>query len=106
MMDKYEHDYEHPEMKVLNQMNAAIDRAEQQIAHFKGKKADRLKMMRELDKAKNKRDALEDRIERERNRTIKWQNKQNKNKITINTHHHRQHNNTVNKAMMAKTIAI
>merc|ERR1712048_1467564 len=107
--DTHEYDYEHPEMKVLDQMNVAIDRAEQQIAHFKGKKADRLKMMRELDKVKNKRDALEKRIERERNRTIKWQNKQNKNQITINhtsNGYNRQHNNAVNKAMVAKTIAI
>merc|ERR1712154_722175 len=105
MEQKDKNEYDHPEMEILNQMNFGIDRAEHQIAHFKGKKADKIKLIKELDKAKSKRDALENKVDRERNKAIKWKNKQNQ--ITINTsngykQHHRQHN-AVNKAMVAKT---
>merc|ERR1712228_1034018 len=71
---KYANDIENDanDMKMINHLNHAIEFIEHQIDHFHGKKNDKIKMMKKLDKARSKRDALQKKLESDKNKAIKW----------------------------------
>merc|ERR1712157_93546 len=63
---------------VMDELNEVIDRAEYEIVNFKGKKQDKIRMMKELDKLKRQKNALYKKLESERNKEIKARNRQNR----------------------------
>merc|ERR1712176_249067 len=63
---------------VIDELNEVIDRAEYDIVNFKGKKQDKIRMMKELDKLKRQKNALYKKLESERNKEIKARNRQNR----------------------------
>merc|ERR1712154_13198 len=62
---------------VIDELNEVIHRAEYEIANFKGKKQDKIRMMKELDKLKRQKNALYKKLESER-KEIKARNRQNR----------------------------
>merc|ERR1712228_106555 len=89
---KYANDIENDanDMNMINHLNHAIECIEHQIDHFHGKKNDKIKMMKELDKARSKRDELQKKFESDKNKAIKWKNKQNQNRKWEKTTHGKQ----------------
>merc|ERR1712204_23891 len=102
---------EYPEMQILDKMQHDIERAELQISHFKGKKTEKMKLIKALQQAKNKRDALQRKLDKERNRAIKWKNKQKQEReynqqIIIGNGYKHKNGHAINKSLVGKTIAL
>jgi len=110
--DDYRDEYEHDaaDMDMIHRLSEAIERIEHRIDHFKGRKGDKMKIIKELNKARNKRDELHNKMKRDRNEAIKRKNRQNRDRewtnVRVRNGHCDDRPSRINKAVVAKTIAI
>merc|ERR1712157_100213 len=88
------------DMDMMEQLMHGIEEIEYRIANFSGKKVDRRMLMKELEKAKCQRNALQNKLDKERNKEIKW-----KNKGKGQQKYHREEVK-INTSAIARTIAI